>query len=101
MKLPVLLVVSRECGDLYRTMLTIFACQARCESTDFLHHRWFNPLQIEGEIEAIFDFLETIYKLFGFSIHAELSTRPEKFLGEVATWDAAENVSLCINPDIL
>jgi threonyl-tRNA synthetase len=38
--------------------------------------------------------LEAVYKLFGFSVHAELSTRPEKFLGEIATWDAAEDVGV-------
>lgn len=49
--------------------------------------------QIESEIDGIFDFLEAAYGIFGFTVHAELSTRPEKFLGEIATWDAAEKVS--------
>jgi threonyl-tRNA synthetase len=32
-----------------------------------------------------------VYGKFGFDFHVNLSTRPEKFLGEVATWDQAEN----------
>lgn len=49
--------------------------------------------QIEGEIGAIFDFMDHIYGLFGFKFKLELSTRPEKFLGTISTWDAAEEVS--------
>ncbi|KAL4881364.1 hypothetical protein BJY04DRAFT_188754 [Aspergillus karnatakaensis] len=46
--------------------------------------------QIESEIEGLFDFLQSIYGLFGFTFKLKLSTRPEKFLGEIATWDYAE-----------
>ncbi|KAF9507042.1 hypothetical protein BS47DRAFT_1374003 [Hydnum rufescens UP504] len=46
--------------------------------------------QIEQEIDAIFDFLNAVYGLFGFEFHLELSTRPEKFLGRIETWDEAE-----------
>lgn len=38
----------------------------------------------------MFDFLDTVYGQFGFKFKMKLSTRPEKFLGEVATWDQAE-----------
>lgn len=54
-------------------------------------HHFCMPSQIEGEIEGIIDFLEAVYKLFGFSVHMELSTRPEKYLGEISVWDAAED----------
>ncbi|KAJ5168066.1 threonine--tRNA ligase cytoplasmic [Penicillium canariense] len=46
--------------------------------------------QIMSEIEGLFDFLQSIYGLFGFSFKLKLSTRPDKFLGERSTWDYAE-----------
>ncbi|KAL8987613.1 MAG: hypothetical protein Q9177_003192 [Variospora cf. flavescens] len=47
--------------------------------------------QITEEIEGLFDFLKCIYGLFGFPFRLNLSTRPEKFLGDIATWDVAES----------
>ncbi|KAI9676919.1 MAG: threonyl-tRNA synthetase [Caeruleum heppii] len=47
--------------------------------------------QITQEIEGLFDFLRTVYGAFGFSFKLKLSTRPEKFLGEIKTWDLAES----------
>ncbi|KAI4125837.1 MAG: hypothetical protein LQ338_004042 [Usnochroma carphineum] len=47
--------------------------------------------QITEEIEGLFDFLKCIYGLFGFPFRLKLSTRPEKFLGDIATWDIAES----------
>ncbi|XP_064867377.1 threonine--tRNA ligase 1, cytoplasmic [Oncorhynchus nerka] len=46
--------------------------------------------QIEEEIKGCLDFLRTVYECFGFSFKLNLSTRPEKFLGEPAVWDQAE-----------
>lgn len=46
--------------------------------------------QIEGEIENIFDFLKYVYGVFGFEFKMELSTRPEKYVGELETWNNAE-----------
>nr|XP_046204207.1 threonine--tRNA ligase 1, cytoplasmic [Oncorhynchus gorbuscha] len=46
--------------------------------------------QIEAEIKGCLDFLRTVYDCFGFSFKLNLSTRPEKFLGEPAVWDQAE-----------
>ncbi|KAM5475858.1 putative threonine--tRNA ligase [Microsporum audouinii] len=46
--------------------------------------------QIMEEIEGLFDFLRAIYGLFGFSFKLKLSTRPEKYLGKLETWDYAE-----------
>lgn len=46
--------------------------------------------QIEQEIAGVFDFLQKIYGTFGFEFKMELSTRPEKYVGEIATWDSAE-----------
>ncbi|KAI9816527.1 MAG: threonyl-tRNA synthetase [Pycnora praestabilis] len=46
--------------------------------------------QITQEIEGLFDFLRRVYGLFGFPFKLKLSTRPEKFLGEIETWNIAE-----------
>jgi threonyl-tRNA synthetase len=43
-----------------------------------------------SEIEGLFDFLQSIYGLFGFTFKLKLSTRPEKFLGALETWNEAE-----------
>jgi threonyl-tRNA synthetase len=55
--------------------------------------------QIGEEISALFDFMQHTYGLFGFEFSLELSTRPEKFLGSIETWDAAETVSLLPVPN--
>ncbi len=46
--------------------------------------------QIAAEVEALLKLVQRIYRDFGLEYTAKLATRPEKFLGEVATWDAAE-----------
>jgi hypothetical protein len=55
-------------------------------------HIFCTPEQIEQEITGALDFLRHIYTLFGFEFTLNLSTRPEKYLGEIATWDLAEKV---------
>ncbi|QUC18241.1 uncharacterized protein UV8b_02482 [Ustilaginoidea virens] len=47
--------------------------------------------QIQQEIEGAFDFLYSVYGLFGFEFKLKLSTRPEKFIGDIAVWDMAES----------
>lgn len=37
--------------------------------------------------------MKAIYGMFGFEFHLELSTRPEKYLGKIETWNFAEEVS--------
>ncbi|TGO29558.1 hypothetical protein BPAE_0013g00090 [Botrytis paeoniae] len=46
--------------------------------------------QIKDEITGLFDFLKAIYGLLGFTFKLNLSTRPEKYLGKLETWDMAE-----------
>ncbi|KAH8592237.1 putative threonyl-tRNA synthetase, cytoplasmic [Bisporella sp. PMI_857] len=46
--------------------------------------------QIKDEITDLFDFLHSIYGLLGMSFKLRLSTRPEKFMGKIETWDMAE-----------
>jgi threonyl-tRNA synthetase len=36
--------------------------------------------------------MQHTYGLFGFEFSLELSTRPEKYLGSIETWNAAEAV---------
>ena len=46
--------------------------------------------QIEKEIGDIMDIAGKIYGTFGLTYEAELSTRPDDFMGDVALWDKAE-----------
>ena len=46
--------------------------------------------QIEDEIADIMEIADQIYSTFGVTYRAELSTRPEDFMGEIETWDRAE-----------
>ena len=46
--------------------------------------------QIGDEITGIFDFLKHVYGIFGFEFKMELSTRPEKYVGDLETWNGAE-----------
>jgi threonyl-tRNA synthetase len=48
--------------------------------------------QIEAEVIRCLDFGFAIYDTFGFEPRLELSTRPEKRIGEEAMWDRAEAV---------
>ncbi|KAL6869026.1 threonyl-tRNA synthetase [Amphichorda felina] len=47
--------------------------------------------QIRDEIEGAFDFLYAVYGLFGFSFKLKLSTRPEKYIGDIGIWNMAED----------
>ena len=47
--------------------------------------------QIQGEMEKIAELIKIIYKdTFNFDYSLELSTRPEKFMGDKKDWDSAE-----------
>jgi threonyl-tRNA synthetase len=50
----------------------------------------FFTLKIKDEIKGALDFLKTVYGIFGFNFDLKLRTRPEKFLGEIETWNKAE-----------
>lgn len=48
--------------------------------------------QVESEMDAAFDFLESVYKPFGFEFKVGLSTRnPKKWMGDLKVWDRAES----------
>ena len=43
-------------------------------------------------MDALFDFMQSIYGIFGFEFRLELSTRPDNYLGTIESWDHAEQV---------
>jgi len=61
-------------------------------------HIFCRPDQIEQEIKGCFDFLKHVYDIFGFSFKLNLSTRPEKYMGDLDVWNAAEaQLENCLN----
>ncbi|KNC46594.1 threonyl-tRNA synthetase [Thecamonas trahens ATCC 50062] len=46
--------------------------------------------QVQDEVAGVLDMLREVYGVFGFTFELRLSTRPEKFMGEIADWDVAE-----------
>ncbi|KAI0171736.1 threonyl-tRNA synthetase [Hypoxylon sp. FL1284] len=48
--------------------------------------------QVTSEITDLFDFLSEMYGMLGFTFKLHLSTRPEKFMGQIETWDKAEDM---------
>ena len=56
-------------------------------------HIFCRPGQLEEEIRRVVDFTLQVMRDFGFTaFDVEVSTRPEKFLGEPAQWDQAEQI---------
>lgn len=53
-------------------------------------HIFCTPEQLRGELADCVQFIRDVYGAFGFPFHFRLSTRPEKYIGELAGWDAAE-----------
>jgi threonyl-tRNA synthetase len=43
-------------------------------------------------VADLFDFMRSFYGLLGLSFNLRLSTRPDKFMGEIETWDRAEGM---------
>lgn len=48
--------------------------------------------QVKEEASNFLKFLKHVYDIFGFTYELHLSTRPEKYLGDVAVWDKAERM---------
>ncbi|XP_017893242.1 threonine--tRNA ligase, cytoplasmic isoform X2 [Ceratina calcarata] len=46
--------------------------------------------QIKDEMIGALDFLRHVYSVFGYTFNLCLSTRPEKYLGDLQMWDQAE-----------
>lgn len=54
-------------------------------------HIFMLPEQIKEEIVGVIDFIDYVYKLFGFKYHVELSTKPEDSMGSEEDWEMATN----------
>lgn len=53
--------------------------------------------QIGDEIRRLLKLFGYVYKVFGLPYSIELSTRPEKFVGKISTWNKAEaELKLCL-----
>ena len=63
-------------------------------------HIFMLPEQIKDEIRGVAQLIDKIYTKFGFSYHVELSTRPEKFIGEIAQWDENEAILKSVIEDL-
>ncbi|TVU33818.1 hypothetical protein EJB05_15627, partial [Eragrostis curvula] len=46
--------------------------------------------QIKDEVKGVLEFIDYTYGIFGFKYELELSTRPESYLGDIETWNKAE-----------
>ncbi|MCL2227599.1 MAG: threonine--tRNA ligase [Oscillospiraceae bacterium] len=55
-------------------------------------HLYMTPEHVPSEIVSTIELVDRFYKVFGFDYLVELSTRPEKFMGEIERWDAAEKL---------
>jgi threonyl-tRNA synthetase len=54
-------------------------------------HIFCTPEQLQDELASLLDFVVGLLRDYGLTeFEAELSTRPEKFVGEIADWDKAE-----------
>jgi threonyl-tRNA synthetase len=54
-------------------------------------HIFCTPEQLQDELASLLDFVVGLLRDYGLrEFEAELSTRPEKFVGEIADWDKAE-----------
>ena len=53
-------------------------------------HTFVMESQIEDEIADIISIADEIYGTFGLTYRAELSTRPEDFMGDIEVWNHAE-----------
>lgn len=47
--------------------------------------------QVKEEIHGLFDFLKKVYGMLGFTFKLKLSTRPDKYVGDIETWSTAED----------
>ena len=53
-------------------------------------HTFVMESQIEDEIKDVLAIADEIYQTFGLSYRAELSTRPDDFMGDIELWNQAE-----------
>ncbi len=55
-------------------------------------HIFCTPSQVKEEIKACIDFVNFVYtRVFDFQVSFTLSTRPDKYVGQIELWDKAED----------
>ena len=62
--------------------------RVRCFTQDDAHI-FMTREQIRDEIKGVAGLIDSVYKLFGFEYHVELSTRPEDSMGSDEDWEIA------------
>ena len=62
--------------------------RVRCFTQDDAHI-FMTPEQIRDEIKGVARLIDSVYQLFGFKYHVELSTRPEDSMGSDEDWEIA------------
>jgi len=62
--------------------------RVRCFTQDDAHI-FMTPTQIKDEIKSVVALIDSVYKVFNFTYHVELSTRPENSMGSDEDWNMA------------
>ncbi|KAL0799743.1 hypothetical protein Bca101_054918 [Brassica carinata] len=75
--------------EMRQVELSDLTCVRRFQQDDA--HIFCTKDQVSGELKRALEFVDYVYTKFGFTYYdLKLSTRPEKYLGDLATWDRAE-----------
>jgi len=70
-------------------------CKSFCQDDA---HCFIKPEDIQSEIGSIISMIGRVYAAFGMKTRAVVSTRPEKFMGEIKIWSQAESLlAECLN----
>ncbi|MFA7059777.1 MAG: threonine--tRNA ligase [Pedobacter sp.] len=67
--------------------------RVRCFTQDDAHILC-TPEQLDAEIKGVLSFVSDFMGIFGFDYEMELSTRPEKSIGDDSAWELATNALL-------
>jgi threonyl-tRNA synthetase len=67
--------------------------RVRCFTQDDAHILC-TPEQLDAEIKGVLSFVSDVMAIFGFDYEMELSTRPEKSIGDDSAWELATNALL-------
>lgn len=67
--------------------------RVRCFTQDDAHILC-TPEQLDSEIKGVLSFVNDVMDIFGFDYEMELSTRPEKSIGDDAAWELATGALL-------
>jgi len=65
--------------------------RVRCFTQDDAHI-FMTPEQVSSEINGVIELIDSIYQVFGFKYHVELSTCPKDFIGTEEIRETSENM---------